>query len=345
MSAKVTVKEKKLCASDGCCERPLALSEHCWEHIRDKDSYSSKLLEAINGGGDFSNANLRKIVLRKVRIEKARLKAAELSQADLSGSHFFDTVLDFAELIGADLSECDLSHCSLKAADLTKARLTHARLWNAELAGANLTESDLSGADFWNANLYDIKLWHTALNGTKSVSRLSFSGGTKPFDSAKIHEGGALSAEDAYRNLKQYFISNGMYNDASWASFKEKSMERLVLKKKGDWNYVPSMVMNMLCGYGEKPYRIILTAISSILLFALLYFSFGAIEFSGQSSYMMHWYDYIYYSAITFTTVGYGDFIPKDVGFFRLLAAAEAFCGVFITGLFIFTLARKYSAR
>jgi hypothetical protein len=43
--------------------------------------------------------------------------------------------------------------------------------------------------------------------------------------------------------------------------------------------------------------------------------------------------------------VGYGDFIPKAHMVFRLLAALEAFCGVFVTGLFIFTLARRYSAR
>jgi hypothetical protein len=116
------------------------------------------------------------------------------------------------------------------------------------------------------------------------------------------------------------------------------------LKNKGDWNYLPSLVMNLLCGYGEKPYRIILAALSAILLFAAAYWSFGTIEPACRAS-ALRWYDYIYYSAITFTTVGYGDIIPKSGALSRLLAAAEAVCGVFVTGLFIFTLARKYSAR
>jgi hypothetical protein len=57
------------------------------------------------------------------------------------------------------------------------------------------------------------------------------------------------------------------------------------------------------------------------------------------------WPDYIYYSTITYTTVGYGDFVPKPLPVFRIMAAVEAFLGVFLAGLFVFTLARKYSAR
>ena len=55
--------------------------------------------------------------------------------------------------------------------------------------------------------------------------------------------------------------------------------------------------------------------------------------------------DYVYFSTITFTTVGFGDFLPRAYPLFRVMAAAEAFLGVFLSGLFIFTLARKYSAR
>jgi hypothetical protein len=333
------------CAFKGCKEHPLALSEYCWDHLPDAASYSAKLVQALSSGTDLSSSNLKKVVIKNAHIEKANLSKACLSQSDLSGNHFFDAALDGADLVGADLSDCDITHCSMKGADLTKARLTQARIWNATLSDANLTEADLSCADLWSSNLFNVKLWHTSFSGTKSMSRLSFTGGSKVFDNPHINESGALSAEEAYRDLKQYFINNGMYNDASWASFKEKTMERLVLKKKGDWNYIPSLVMNILCGYGEKPYRIILTALSTIMLFALLYFSSGAIEHTVNPSYSMRWFDYIYYSTITFTTVGYGDFVPKPFCLFRLMAAVEAFSGVFVTGLFIFTLARKYSAR
>ena len=48
-------------------------------------------------------------------------------------------------------------------------------------------------------------------------------------------------------------------------------------------------------------------------LFGLLYFLFGALDFkSTAGSKTVHFLDYIYFSAVTFTTIGYGDIVPKD---------------------------------
>jgi hypothetical protein len=269
----------------------------------------------------------------------------DFSRLDLSGEQLFDINLEGAELVGANLSNCDLSHCNLKGADLTKAILTNSRLWNSDLTCANLTEAELSGTDLWNTCLYKVKIWHTNFKDAKSLSARNFSRGAELMAGAGIDETGLLSAEEAYRDLKNYFLHNGMYNDASWASFKEKTIERLSLKRNGTWRYFPSLVMNLLCGYGEKPHRIALSSLFTILIFAFIQYFFRGIENSLDPSYILKWSDCLYYSTITFTTVGYGDFIPKASSLFRLLAAAEAFLGVFLTGLFIFTLARRYSAR
>ena len=268
---------------------------------------------------------------------KIDLSGANLSQIDISGIHIFDGNLKKASLVGSNLSGCDLTNCDFEGADLTKADLSGARLWNSNFKNAVLVEANLSGADFWNTNLGNVKIWHTNFDNAKSLSRKNFVNG--------INENGLASAEEAYRDLKRYFISCGMYNDAGWASFREKTVERLILKQKKDPHYIPSIVMSGLCGYGEKPSRIILSALAAVAIYALIYSLLGAVENLSAPGYVMSWADYIYYSAVTFTTVGYGDFLPKSNAAFRLLAASEAFLGTFLTGLFIFTLARRYSAR
>lgn len=278
-------------------------------------------------------------------IDEIKTGRKDLSRVDLSGSEIFDLNLEGAELLGADISGCDLTHCNLRGADLTKAKISNSRLWNTDLTNANLSEADMAGSDLWNACLFNTKIWHANLKDVKSLTIRNFSKGASILSEAKIDESGILAAEESYRALKNYFMQNGMYNDASWASFKEKAMERLILKKNRSWHYLPSLAMNALCGYGEKPQRIVLSALFTILGFALIYFFLNSVESSTDLSYVMNWSDYLYYSTITFTTVGYGDFIPKPFSLFRLLAALEAFLGVFLTGLFIFTLARKYSAR
>jgi len=320
-------------------------SDHCWDHLHNKESYIRGIAERLERGEDLSGWNLQKVVLRDIRLEKAVLKKANLSQADLSGSHIFDAKMEGADLVGADLSNCDLTHCDLRGVDLTKARLAGARLWNADLRGANLIEADISGADLWNARLFNVKLWHAEIDGARSLGERSFSKDKKALSEPRIDETGLLSARESYRDLKGYFISHGMYDDASWASFKEKGMDRLLLKKNRSPGYIPSLIMNVLCGYGEKPYRIVLSSAFTIILFAALYLALGAVEYPKAPEAVLGWKDCLYYSTITFTTVGYGDIVPKPAGLFRLLAAAEAFAGVFLTGLFIFTLARRYSAR
>ena len=54
--------------------------------------------------------------------------------------------------------------------------------------------------------------------------------------------------------------------------------------------------------------------------------------------------DSLYFSLITFTTLGYGDFRPLE-GWGRILAGSEAFIGAFMMALFVYTFARRTGGR
>lgn len=334
------------CIVENCKNEAIFDSKKCWDHIENKSEYKDRLVSIIKSGSTVKGANFSKVDLSGLDLSKTDFSGANLSRANLSNSNFFDANLQNAELLGADLSGADLTSANLEGSDLTRSYMEGARAWHANLKNANLIEANLNRADFWNAHLFNTRLWRTDIKGAISISKASFRAKLGRFISDyKINESGFLSSEDSYRTIKQYFLVNGRYDDASWASFKEKTMNRKLLKKRRNPGYIPSLVMNLLCGYGEKPYRIILSSFFVIFSFAIAYKLMSAVQLASSAGYKMSFIDHIYFSIVTFTTVGYGDFIPKAAAAFRITAASEAFIGAFMIGLFIFTLARKYSAR
>jgi tetratricopeptide (TPR) repeat protein len=91
-------------------------------------------------------------------------------------------------------------------------------------------------------------------------------------------------------------------------------------------------------GHGERPSRTFFSATFTILFSAFLYTHGRLLENSQifQPSIAKS----LYFSVITFSTVGYGDITP--VGFNKLVVMLEALCGMFMISLFIIGLSRKY---
>jgi len=156
-------------------------------------------------------------------------------------------------------------------------------------------------------------------------------------------EGNFAEAKEVYLCLKNNFHSLGRYDDESWAFQKEKEMERKSFWKDRRYlRWLGSKFLNFLYGYGERPERPVLWSFGIIVLFSILYRSIGIFDVSKAS--VANIWDCLYFSVVTFTTLGYGDVHPL-MGIGRLLAEIEAFSGVFLIALFIFTFARRTGGR
>lgn len=92
-------------------------------------------------------------------------------------------------------------------------------------------------------------------------------------------------------------------------------------------------------GYGERPFRTLWLAAIIILGSAFLYGLSGQIAYHGQIRPVSFW-EALYMSTITYTTVGFGDFLP--LGWARIIAVHEALAGIFLTPLFLVGLSRRY---
>jgi uncharacterized protein YjbI with pentapeptide repeats len=150
---------------------------------------------------------------------------------------------------------------------------------------------------------------------------------------------------------------------------KKESLPILKWIQKGNFKkWMTSAFSNMIYGYGEKPWNVIKTAVAIILIFALSFSFIGLgnpeiIELKGtaihqnsgnmvdliskgllKNNVIRNFPDSLYFSTITFTTLGYGDFRPLE-GLGRILAGSEAFLGAIMMALFVYTFARRTGGR
>ena len=178
-------------------------------------------------------------------------------------------------------------------------------------------------------------------------------------------------AQQVYLLLKNNFHSIGRYEDESWAFKKEKDMERknyCHFKSLHKWLW--SCFLNAIYGYGERPFRVIVLAIVIIIIFASIFMNFG-IDANPQLDTIPKYNilkelfmgirygdllvrlkdisleqikNCLYFSTVTFTTLGLGDFRPIE-GWSRIFVGAEAFIGALMMALFIYTFARRTGGR
>ncbi|NVJ96958.1 MAG: pentapeptide repeat-containing protein [Alphaproteobacteria bacterium] len=272
-----------------------------------------------------------------------------------------DGLLQGIQLKEADLSDVDLVNrgynigYDLSYADLYRANLTGAHLFNLTFRHGSMMKADVSNAnlhccDFTGTNLLGVR-WHGARIDSMIV-------GEQLKQEQAAHRAGrwqkhktALDnfeqCEEIYRDLRKAAEQQGLFEMGGHFIQKELTMRR--------YQYPPwsarrffSKFIDLFCGYGERPLNVIVFSIILIFVCAIAYFLLGttssgeAVGFSSAQDWQTnigHFLNSLYYSVVTFTTLGYGDITP--VGASRLVAAIEAFTGSFTLALFVVVFVKK----
>jgi len=161
---------------------------------------------------------------------------------------------------------------------------------------------------------------------------------------------------EQFRILKENFYATGQYSDEdkAYVEFKRKERKTKLQSaiKKNKWNKLwayPSdafqwLIFDRVGLYGTDPVRVLSSMVVSYLFFAVMYFILPFISDSrivssmGNSS-LSELKTAFYHSAITFLTIGYGDYYPE--GIIRWLCGIEGFIGLFLMSYFTVAFVRK----
>jgi hypothetical protein len=144
----------------------------------------------------------------------------------------------------------------------------------------------------------------------------------KDMEFFKFSECFYLSKECTRRHLMYSIFNPGKIHNINVG--KDQAWRRGIFKRFFHW--LGLTFSYLLWGYGERPLRTFVCAIFIILGTAFVYM-FG--NFSSATGIIKpDFFTALYFSTVTFTTVGYGDIIA--IGFVREIAMLEAFCGIFL---------------
>lgn len=246
---------------------------------------------------------------------------------------------------GFDFSECDFYRANLQGAHLFNITLQHGSLMKANLHEANLHCAHLEHTNLLGIKLHDAKLDNLEIGSQLMQERLAHQY-QKSGDAEKAKDH-FEQAEEIYRHLRRCAELHGLHGLAGDLGYKELTMHRHLMPF---WSFRRgfSYLVDILCGYGEKPENTVLFSLALVLFSAVGYFAFGVshganiLQFNPDMDAQQNIHTFLltlYYSVVTFTTLGYGDITPYGVS--RLIASVEAFIGSFTIALFVVVFVKR----
>ncbi len=284
------------------------------------DLTEASLEGAYMRGANLRNANLKASCARRADLLQSRLEHANLEDADWRGADLSNSHLENAHLVRTHLQDANLSGALLQGADLTRAHLEHANLIYAHLQNtiikythlerAFLVEAHLENARFEQAIVDESTLiWHCCVNRHSDFRGVGL-------DSIRIDTG--------TKQLLQYNIRRMNWED--WY----KQQHRLVrLGVRQFWQ---------ISDYGLSTLKIITTFLKWTLIFAVIYYVWGAVDFyllavkdhpgivsdlfvlsdtQEEVSGLLVPFRTLYFSVVTMTTLGFGDMYANAHSFWR----------------------------
>ena len=279
-------------------------------------------------GADLSHQDLSYLPLANMIGNEDTNLPVNLVGAKLSHAHFE----------GAQLSKVNLSSTSLKDSHLEGADLTLADLHGANLSGVyfdgetKLNQIFLGNEDHDAASLVDIH-W-----GEVNISVVDWSSLYKLGNERVIRKSDMFRSQvRAYRQLSVVLRNQGFNDEANRFAYRAQLMQRKVYwRQKKFAQYLFSLFLFLLAGYGYKPLHSFFAYLTVILSFATAYFIIGHTVGPVLSP-----LGAVVFSMTSFHGRGYfpGGITLDDQ--LTRLAAFEAFIGLLIEVTFIATLTRR----
>jgi len=231
--------------------------------------------------GRVAEPTLQSVSFKKAAMENCRFRYANIAWSDfryarINNATFEDSTVDF----------CDFYRCFFEGVVLYKhAAFSNCSFFNTYFGdGANIRRENLfrdriiqQDKQAYTKFLVD---WHDFGTGVRTNDRREVSDWS-PDASVKARW---ADAEDIYKTLNGLWAGKGYIADANWAYVQGRRMERRrMMSQMSDpsvktgtkianvWRIIGNSLSDLFFGYGESMFKMILTYIITVLVFAFIF--------------------------------------------------------------------------
>lgn len=307
------------------------------------DLSGRRFVEVNLAGLDLSQCNLSSTEFLGCSFVGARMVGADLSDAVLHNVDLTDT-----ELLGATVSGADFTNATLDRAGFGQTAAIGALFFGAKGTGVTFTGADLTNSDFRAAKLEQGRMLNADLTEAVFASA----------DLVDVDLSGATLDRSTFRDCDlrgARLRSVTGYHSADWINADIQNVDFtgawLVRRHIQDENYIHEF--RSQSAMHERLYK--LWSITSDCGRSLTRWSawtvLVALIYAGLYTQVnIDWGDYetplspVYYSVVTFTTLGYGDVLPGSTAA-QIMAMSEVILGYFSLGGMMSILSDKLARR
>ena len=324
---------------------------------------NTKFGEAIFSDAEFENANF----------QRAEFGVGNFSEAKFRNVNFLGTKFKQAIFISSSFIQADFRGADIKRAQFSNSRFKEANFKGSKFEIANFSWAEFERADFsysrfkkslvfdnvsFRENVVIIPITGNLEEARpSSIEKRVFSQDPKECDKGHkrfCHPQPLAEAAKVQRIMYEKIGDREKADVMFVLEMRAKRKLRKVsardpLKKLGNsiYNFFEWAIADVTSRYGTSWIRLISITVLTILLYAFVYWiivnhlELGDI-YHSVSPYqpVSDFLTILYYSIVTFTTLGYGDLYPT--GIVRAISSLEAFTGAVFMALIVAVISRKW---
>lgn len=285
-------------------------------------------------GADFSGAVLYKATLDGAEFLGATFRGANLSGCSAAKAGFGMSIITSANFFDARMEDATFVEAQVRHSDLRATKLARSRFYGADLEQSDFSQADMESVDLRETNVEGAVFLNASMKGCqlrdmRSYMRANWIG-------ADIRE---IDFSGAYL-VRRHVIDENFLHEFRHQDNLHKALYWI-------WNVTSN------CGRSMTRWGLFLAI--NILLFAVIYWGMDTwmppgeplashLKNIGEGGLPGGFIPYLYYSVVTFTTLGYGDVAPQTIAG-QIVLIIHISIGYLGLGALLSILATKFATR